>query len=365
MESGRHIMLIHYGRMLMKSMKKVFIAFGFTASFLLLGFLLPKQTAEASCSHYWSNWYSTKTRCEQQGYRYRACYLCGQSQIYSLPPQAHSWGPWYQDGPTCLSDGHKYRYCANCSAKETITLPRTGKHTWGKWFVAKKADYNHTGKRKRTCKICSATQSKKIPKKKTTKNQKAVLKQVRKYMNAAIYYNPAKLLSCFAQKPEAEVFSTKEYLRSFYEDHNLDITYSIKKVKVTGKTATVQVRVYAPDVYDTFYESLEAVADGFYRYSDYWTLSGNYSYDDGSVYIPDYEESFSELTMDEVNRYMEPIFIDLNKLYGTGMRRRNVTIPYVKTAQGWKIQTPNRNICDIATCMYQKAYYEYRSDWPF
>lgn len=344
----------------MKMTKKFVVSFGFTVAFLLSAFLLPKQTANASCYHYWSNWYSTKTRCEQQGYRYRACFLCGETQIYSLPPQAHSWSSWQQSNPTCLSDGYKYRYCVNCSVKERITLPKTGKHTWGKWGVAKKADYTHAGKRRRACKICSTTQSKKIPKKKPTKKQKAVLKQVKKYMNASIYYNPSKLLSCFAQKPEAEVFSAKEYLRSHYEEQNPYITYSIKKVKVKGNTATVQIRVTAPDSYDHFYESLQAVDDGYYRYSGYPDYS--YVLDDESYYIVDYEKAFSELTMDEINRYMEPIFTDLKKEYWDNMKTRNVTFPYVKTAQGWKIQTPNRNICDIATCMYQKAYYDYHRE---
>lgn len=114
--------------------KKILLLFILT---IILSFFPLQASAEATCTHTWSDW-----------------------EVYMEP--------------TCGESGKKMRYCLDCYEEEYADIPATGEHEWDDWYTLKSATISKTGIKERECYICGETQ------KKTTSKLKPYIKLSKK-----------------------------------------------------------------------------------------------------------------------------------------------------------------------------------------
>lgn len=94
---------------------------------ILFACLLAATVHASECAHEFVELRRDPT-CENGGYSWLECTLCGHTTEFELlDPVGHSFAEWYVlTQPTCTKDGIQARDCAVCGAQETAPVPRLG-----------------------------------------------------------------------------------------------------------------------------------------------------------------------------------------------------------------------------------------------
>lgn len=165
----------------------------------------------AALGHDWGNWTTTKAAtCTATGSKKRICSACSLAETTTIAATGHKWGEWVKYSPTCTGDGMNKRTCTVCSAEDKKIIPALGHtliaatcvkpqtctrcgrifgsaldhdyseatcispkkckrcgatsgsangHDWGDWTTTKAATCTAAGSKKRTCFVCSQTET--------------------------------------------------------------------------------------------------------------------------------------------------------------------------------------------------------------
>lgn len=139
-----------------------------------------------SQAHSFGNSVVTKSAtCTEDGISKKTCVICKGSVETAIPKLGHKWGSWSTTkAATCTATGTRRRTCSVCSSAETSTIAALGHsysaatctkpktctrcgatsgsangHDWGDWVTTKAATCTATGSKKRTCFVCSQTET--------------------------------------------------------------------------------------------------------------------------------------------------------------------------------------------------------------
>lgn len=308
-------------------------------SIMLSTFIFPSNIhAYSSCVHEWSEWevYIEPT-CIHSGWQYRRCNNCYEGQYQDIPATGqHTWGEWKVEmEPTCSSSGWQCRRCSVCFREETQDLPSNGRHVWGDWVTDWSASYNHNGRQHRYCNLCDAGEFRTLPQKVSHSKQHKIINAIGKYFSAAKKYNPKKLNNCFIKKTSGSFFSTssRKYMVQYLRKQNKDIEYDIQSVSVSGKTATIRVKVTFADAYKIFYRSFDNAVD--------------------------YSISHPNMSDGAFHNYFSKQLKKNSRLYDVKIKTRTVKFSYKNVGGKWKISKNTLAIRDIANCRYEEAYNDF------
>ena len=102
-------------------------------------------------------------RCYENSYAHK--YAIDNALKYELILCDHVFTNYTYQKPTCTADAAKTAYCDNgCGTTDVIVIEGTALgHTWSEWVTKIEPTYTTEGKRVRSCKICSETETETIP----------------------------------------------------------------------------------------------------------------------------------------------------------------------------------------------------------
>ena len=253
----------------------------------------------------------------------------------------HKWGDWYisYEPDDCSDKAMMERDCM-CCPKEQYYYFQMYPHKWGKWKIYRKSTAYVKGEKYRICHFCENEDSKTLPLRKITKNEKKARKVVNKYMKAAKNYKVKKMNSCFAKKPKTYGYPTAK-IDWVFKKHNKKIKWEILNIKPKGKRIDVKVRVTRPDLYS---REFNAMYDALVWAWDKWGTNAQYH--------------GKETGLKALHKF--------NKRAKKGKiktKTQTVTFKMIKTSKGWKIQKKTRTIVDIATGYIYKAMDDATDEW--
>lgn len=261
------------------------------------------------------------------------CTGCGKVSNESVGPTAHVFGNWTTSTPTCVTAGYKTRSCIFCEYSETIKIPATGIHFYDSWSVEQKATAYVAGKEARYCNVCGAAQFRSIPKltRKISADEKKVKKTTNTFFKYLKKYDIAKMKKCFATPKKVKFFSTKKNVAKYVRKHNKALTYKIRDIKVSKRTATVTVACNYYDGYDCIYNSFDDVV---------------------------HRMSSKKRSESAVDKYQYQRLLYYDKYYG-GYNDSTFTMKLRKVGKNWKLLNPSRALYNAMHCNYTLAYNDY------
>lgn len=237
----------------------------------------------------------------------------------------HNWSKWItEEEATCIEHGTDYRYCGGCGQYEYRETP-LGSHSWGDWSIETKATPYKKGVKVRYCEECDKEQTKSIPKKKLTSNQKKAVKVVNSYMKYVKKFDTKKMKTCFNKY---RIVSIYDYISKAMKKHNKKVKWSMVDVTGTGKTIKVKAKITRPDLYNRVYNN-------YYKWYQWQYRNPNASSSKKDNVLIKREKS--------------------NIKNSIGTSTDTVTFTVVKSSKGWKIKNRNRSMLDISLGFYFKA----------
>lgn len=203
-----------------------------------------------------------------------------------------------------------------------------GNHAWSKWEIGKKATSDNYGQKSRLCKKCHLKQLKTIPKKTATSSEKKVTATVDNFFKYSQKYNGKKLNSLFVSKPKDKFFVTNSYMTKFCTKYNTEaLSYSITKVSIKGKKATVKVKVIYPNGWMALYNA----------------------FDDLTIYLIKHPKA--KLNTQKKYLYKRALHYKDDIIASS----KNITFVLKKTNKSWKINKSTKTMADIVNCGYETA----------
>ena len=280
--------------------------------------------------HTMGEWTVIPSTCGKEGYKSRTCMECGYSESEIIPATGDHILKWETVESTCINAGYENGYCINCDYEIDIDLLPTDEHTYGAWKAVSKATAYMEGKDVRSCKYCGHKEYRSTPKlkKKISKDEQNVKKTTDTFFKYLKKYDIGKMKKCFATPKKVKFFSSKKYLSKYIRKHNKSISYQLRDIKVTGKTATVTVSCKYYDAYFSIFDSLCDV----------------------SQYRSKKKRSKTAIDKYQYNRllYYDQYFNDYeNKV---------ITIKLKKVGKNWKMSNPSSDLYNVMHCNYTKAY---------
>ena len=313
-------------------MKKYLLSFIVLLSFLgLLSSVTYAEDNTGNHVHEMGEWKVTPATCGEEGYKERACMTCAYSEKEIIPATGDHIMKWDIVESTCINGGgYEDGYCINCDYEIFIDLMPTDEHRYGAWKAVSKATAYIGGKDVRSCKLCGHKEYRSTPKlkKKISKDEQNVKKVTDTFFKYLKKYDVGKMKKCFVSPKKVKFFSSKKYLSKYIRKHNKSISYQLRDIKVTGKTAIVTVSCKYYDAYIGIYESLC----------------------DMSKYRSKKRRSSTAMDKYQYNRllYYDRYFDDYtNKV---------ITIKLKKTGKNWKMLNPSYDLYNVMHCNYTKAY---------
>ena len=205
-------------------------------------------------------------------------------------------------------------------------------HVWSEWMVDQKPTIFEEGISIQYCINCFDENVKEIPKLKMTSSQKQVKKSVDRFFKYAKQYNTSKLAKCFTKPSSVKLFVENNYMASYFKKYNKRISYELKSIKVSGKTATVKLSYKYPDRYSVFMTAFENAV--YYQ-------------------IENPNASESQLMKYLYERICKHSKVGIDYNYG------NLTLKLKKSGSSWKIASFSSKINNLIHSNYIKAYNDY------
>ena len=238
-------------------MKKYLLSFVILLMvFVSVPFVSYAEGEQSNHVHEMGQWSVTPATCGKDGYRIRTCTKCTYSEKKIIPATGkHSIKYVMIEKPTCMYGGYAEEYCTNCGLiTAEIDLAPTDQHTYGSWKTVSKATAYIGGKKERSCKICGEKQYRSTLKlkKKISKDDQNVKKAKDTFFKYLKKYDIGKMKKSFATPKKVKFFSSKKYLVKYIRKHNKSLSYQIRDIKVTGKTAAVTLLC---KYYDSYFNS--------------------------------------------------------------------------------------------------------------
>ena len=119
-----------------------------------------REIAALGGSHVMSEWVdSIAPTCTSNGEKTRRCTRCEYRETSRSSALGHKYGDWvtYTES-SCAADGEKRKYCKNCSEYQSLSVPKSDTHTYGAWSVSKEPYCGNAGERVRACVDCGRSQ---------------------------------------------------------------------------------------------------------------------------------------------------------------------------------------------------------------
>lgn len=205
-------------------------------------------------------------------------------------------------------------------------------HVWSEWIVDQKPTIFEEGISIQYCINCFDENVKEIPKLKMTPSQKQVKKSVDHFFKYAKQYNTGKLAKCFTKPSSVKLFVENNYMASYFKKYNKRISYELKSIKVSGKTATVKLSYKYPDRYSVFMAAFE-----------------------NAVYYQIENPNASEA---QLMKYLYERICKHSKV-GIDYNYGKLTLKLKKSGSSWKIASFSSKINNLIHSNYTKAYNDY------
>lgn len=123
---------------------------------------------EQNCDngHSWTEWErAQEATCEVEGQDERACTVCGEVEIKSLPVLEHVWDDGTVTTPaTETQEGTMTYTCVMCGSTRTEPIEKKTHttHTWSQWDTVQETTCERTGKEQRVCTVCGKEETRTV-----------------------------------------------------------------------------------------------------------------------------------------------------------------------------------------------------------
>lgn len=105
----------------------------------------------------------TPATCTQKGWTNYTCKRCDDRYVDDyIPTLGHDYTKEHIPA-TCIQVGKLYFECCRCGYNYTEENEPKTDHNWGDWKIVEQSTLRKEGRKERNCKICSASQSERIP----------------------------------------------------------------------------------------------------------------------------------------------------------------------------------------------------------
>lgn len=181
-------------------------------------------------------------------------------------------------------------------------------------------------------------------------NKANIKKTVKNFFKYAKTMNIKKMKNYVTSdcKEKIDDLNTTPALKAFMKKRNKSLTYSIKKVKVSGKTATVKVKCKYLNSNSAYVKMLDDLFT--------WLFTEGINNTDYSTYT---EEEQQQL----VDNVIKKSFANNAKAYEKKYKTKTFTIKLKKVSGKWKISQVDKNLLDAITSNYQSAGEKYFETW--
>lgn len=177
-----------------------------------------------------------------------------------------------------------------------------------------------------------------------------VKKTVKNFFKYAKQLNCKKMQSCVTSDCKETVggLEVTPALTDYMKKRNKSLSYSIKSVKVSGKTATVKVKCKYLNSENAYVKMLEEM---FTKLLSDIEAGKDYS---------NYSEEEQGKVIDEL---IEKSLANNPKAYETKYKTKTFNIKLKKVRGKWKISKIDKNLLDAITSNYQSAGEKYFESW--